>query len=848
MELIYSVSGSSTRKPIYGHMPRSICTFSCRNAVAFTSTQALDEAAELGKDKDDLLMQEKQDRPMSFEHQYHVYVYDVEKPWEVFEVTRLDEAVQQLHWDSSGSRLLVIDRLGNTAIWKMKDYLMNNWELCHQSSVEGEEFLCAAWLHTGIMVRYDLDKRESYLYDGKFTRISFSPSLCQFGGKATDGWIGVTATGLVCVGVPGSEQGMTVVRNGLSQVRSRYQLAALAFSSNGNIIVACSDGNIASCIQCFTVTVTIDSNSTCSIQSNPHASFFVHAHTDPQYKDSPFARISHLDFTSREDSDTILVWSETDQLSCMESWHLQEQAVGLHKFFQGNLNTDTRQPFKLLKWVLRSNLSHSSPVSSVAMPRYPSALTKPESNPLLPKCILIAFRDGTVKMVNSYTFGIIASFNLETVRHSSYTVTGFPEKRRRASLHAVCIEQSYTGSVALLMDSQDQMYMLKLLNTRDPAMQAPLSHITSLFEYVLLTGRDWWDVLAVVKPGSIDTVIQRLSDDYMKQPNHMQELLKTRFLALKAALYKHSSGGQGKAGDCHTKLLLFSISTAFKSILRPKALGSQDKSPAERLAASCSKVMEPDLDKVMMSLNVENKDYVVEPATLQSLQPLIQWVADFSLSLLASLALYQTYPGHPGATIIHDPVAINTLRELLVIFRVWGLISSSCLPHFITTASNLDCLALLFKLLTKLWGICKDGGNAEYDEALVDECCSLPSQLMVPCVEQHVIMSSPMALQLALQHPQRFIINHPPEGAHKPNLVSSWTEGQYHTNALRDVVRQIFIGSSPAEDVRRCLRCGSLSLLRSTSKTAAMKAWDQRWSKMCLCGGHWKLDYADDSS
>jgi mediator of RNA polymerase II transcription subunit 16 len=43
----------------------------------------------------------------------------------------------------------------------------------------------------------------------------------------------------------------------------------------------------------------------------------------------------------------------------------------------------------------------------------------------------------------------------------------------------------------------------------------------------------------------------------------------------------------------------------------------------------------PDVDKVL--LNLEAKDFTVEPSLLQSLQQLIQWVADLALNILVKL-------------------------------------------------------------------------------------------------------------------------------------------------------------------------------------------------------------------
>lgn len=47
-------------------------------------------------------------------------------------------------------------------------------------------------------------------------------------------------------------------------------------------------------------------------------------------------------------------------------------------------------------------------------------------------------------------------------------------------------------------------------------------------------------------------------------------------------------------------------------------------------------------------------------------------------------------------------MALNSIRELLVVMRMWGLVRSQCLPVFSRSAENLDVLATLYKLLTRL--------------------------------------------------------------------------------------------------------------------------------------------------
>ena len=66
------------------------------------------------------------------------------------------------------------------------------------------------------------------------------------------------------------------------------------------------------------------------------------------------------------------------------------------------------------------------------------------------------------------------------------------------------------------------------------------------------------------------------------------------------------------------------------------------------------------------------------------------------------------------------------MRELLFIIRIWGISNEGILPSYTKTAESFDVLAKLFSLLTRL----KDGQQS--NEAIIDECILLPSQVMIP--------------------------------------------------------------------------------------------------------------------
>lgn len=249
-----------------------------------------------------------------------------------------------------------------------------------------------------------------------------------------------------------------------------------------------------------------------------------------------------------------------------------------------------------------------------------------------------------------------------------------------------------------------------------------------------------------------------------------------------------------------------------------------------------SETVNADVDKVL--LNLEPKDFTVEPMILQSLQPLIQFVADLALNILVKLPEGRTFLNTNKTTgDLSDFTALNTIRELLVMIRIWGLLKPTCLPVFSRSADNLDILATLFRLLTKL----APKPDAP-DEALLDECCLLPSQVLIPQVHLNtpkISLSSPVLSNLQLPlHLTYFSEYEPLEFT--PDYHASYVEGcLMNHNGIIDSIRYLHLSKSGVR--RRCLRCSAFSSLKSIARTSAMKSWENRWDA-CLCNGKWRTE------
>ena len=187
-----------------------------------------------------------------------------------------------------------------------------------------------------------------------------------------------------------------------------------------------------------------------------------------------------------------------------------------------------------------------------------------------------------------------------------------------------------------------------------------------------------------------------------------------------------------------------------------------------------------------MCLQVDPKQFYVDAASLQSLQPLIQWVVDLCLWLVASFAQISqkgTNVTRPAVSvpvafsfdsmlividtiyiflnwqleILRDTRAVCTLRELLVTIRLWGCARQQCLPVVVKAVESLDVIVVLYRILTRI--ILHQSIDATNDENLLgkllnrifsviidvsnslhffpcflitEECALLSSQVMVP--------------------------------------------------------------------------------------------------------------------
>ncbi|XP_078478716.1 mediator of RNA polymerase II transcription subunit 16 [Lampetra planeri] len=861
MEVVYSCD--FPRKPRAAYCPAVplACAWSCRNLVAFTSERR-GPHGDIG------------------EHtSYPIHIMDPEHPWDVCTVrSGHSDVITCLEWDQSGARLLSADAGGRVRCWATPEHLLNGWEAVGEGGPDGEPLLALAWLHNGIKLDLHVEKVGAMSFGEKFSRARFHPSLAAFGGRAGDGWVGVSASGLARVWLlrPGGAL-LSAVRP-LSRPRARVAAADAAFTPAGHVVVATSDGSSSSPIHFYRLTLSVVSEK-CRVETELLPSLFLRCSSDPSRRDK-YPAVSHLRFVTRENSEQVVVCVSSAQGSVVECWSLRKEGLPLNKLFQQIPSLGDKQP-SVQKWRILSTTSDLERVSSVALPRLPISLSSADmklagDTKFFPGLgLVLAFCDGSVHVLHRLTLQKLCAFSpmgggggggaggggvggVGGMSRGGPGVGGGvgggseepPMKRGRGAgphqaAHFSAVALSPSCCALLAVENSGKVSVSRVSPWLGHPLEAgaALRNLLFLLEYGLVTGHDAWDVLLHVQPGTAAPLADRLAEEYARQAQPLQQALQTRVLALRAWLYRLSPGTAVRSADLHTRLLLHAVSCTLKSLLRPTLLHTPDRGPGDRLAEICSKNTDTDIDKVM--LNLKTEEFVLDTLLLQSLQQLIQWVADFTLYLLASLP-NQGSISRPGVSFLRDGPALAMLRELLVVVRIWGLMNHACLPVFTATSDTQDSLSLLFKLLTKLWLCCRDEGHGlEPDDGLLDECCLLPSHLVLPSADW---LPSPDGVSGRLppgKPPSRVAFGRGIAYAGQPGPVP------VHTHVLArspghqklDNLRRVNLGVNPTEDIKVCTRCGCITMLRSLSKAQAagpFKCWEQRWVRSCLCGGLWR--------
>ncbi|XP_033118027.1 mediator of RNA polymerase II transcription subunit 16-like [Anneissia japonica] len=799
--------------------------WSCRNILAFTA---------VGNRKEPVEHREVTNTC--------IHILDPDRPWEIYSIdSGHEEMITSLKWNASGTQLLSTDSRGTCCCWEMNQYLLNSWIQSTKTNINKEPIVAADWLHGPIKLLYNVDKLDSINIHEKFSRVTCEPSVKNVGGKPVEGWVAVTATGLVSITV--MEGGKLITENKCLGIhRSHVAVADIAFG--GPMIIATSDGTCRPPIQAYSVNVT-KTDDRLNIQTDSLPSFYPQCCTSSYTRDR-YNTISHIQFMNREAGDKLLVTVTGSGGTYIECWSLSKEPVPLHNIFDNQKPVD-QQPVTL-KWVFMTSHSENATITALAVPKLPLNLSKTSMYNGPGMVIAAAFIDGNIKLLHRNSMK-----PLKALKYEGAKIISSPQAKRQRAMgghYIVSLTMSSTCCSMVGVDKGGTLSLLKVAPTIGQIVDSgatrahTIAQVVNLLEYCLVTGHDWWDLLLTITIGMVETVIDRLTEAYNRQNAARQALLFNRLLAMKATLHRLSSSGRGKAVDCHSKLLLNAIATEFKTLLI--SANNPENTPTDRIAAACASA-DADISSILQK--IDSKDITVDKKLLKSTQQLTQWVAEYALYVLATVPVQGQMTTKPGVSILYDASTLSMLRQLLVIIKVFGEKEPLSLPVFTVTSAGLDGLSLLYKLLTSIWVSSNDDNvHVKLEDSIVDECILLPSQILIRSMEYQPVTEGIIGkLHIHSRQAMTFQFDNPPGHMITVATFSPGHPAEVNTRSLtdkthqkHDVVRRLHLGVSPPEELKRCTRCSCISLLKSPTKLSTMIAWEQRWSRSCLCGGLWR--------
>ncbi|OXA39234.1 Mediator of RNA polymerase II transcription subunit 16 [Folsomia candida] len=701
----------------------------------------------------------------------HLYVTDLNTPWEIFLIKNSSAQIRYLQWDHAGTKLCVGTDDGRVEIYVMVDNLLNKWGVSYEAALPGEPILIAEWLNAPRKVTVNPEKMDSMVYSEKYlTSVPFSSR--GFGGKALDGLVVVTATGLLGAVVQSNSEetgGKPIVASEkMFAMRNHIVHADLAYSTDGDILVVTSTENMKQPVLVNKINVSLShSRDKVEIKAVPCQSLFLQSMLDHS--------ISSVKFINKCDTDHLLI-SLTNRLtgsSMLYIYELVAHTVTLKsKFNQSSAAISTGSDVvNTFRWQQTSHIQFGSSISSICslpsplIPNINSSISptttttssssgssssmqnqNQQTATVLTPIIATALSNGCIVLSRCDNLQQICSYSTTSSTPSSghpFAIGGVklerdhntdwnssPTKKKECSSpskinsgssspgteNPVSISFTWSGSILVSLTENSHLKTYKVHANLDASTAA------LLMELSMMGGLDPWDVMMCIRTNLIDNITDRLSETFARQPPPVQTHYNGRMLVIKAGLYRIGSSGTARINDQQTLLVLYLVSGALKALLRPAELSSREKGPAESLASLLSSSGEHDLTKVLVQMAAT--EYAVEANTLQSLQQILQWCADLALKLLSTLPDLR-HSRAPGWEVCRDSKAVGTLRELIVLMRIWGLQRPSCLPAFRKTSENLDVLPLLFRLLTRL-----SVAPHDPDEALIGEAALLMYSLI----------------------------------------------------------------------------------------------------------------------
>jgi len=725
---------------------------------------------------------------------HSVFVCDLNTPWEVHRVTTAAAEITALNWDEGGTAFVAADAEGSVEVWQMEDDeeggAITRWRRIFAKNFGRERFIAAKFLTGNKKIFLNNEEMDSVLYMEKFTFAGGSKVGLPFSRRRLLCCVLVSATSMVaaiCVNPaaatalvaaaqsaaasgeesPSASLTSSVVTKSLGGRRARILHADIAVLREGKMVIAVSNGNPTHPIGVYSVHPSLrDENGfDLSLDVGNFPSIYLStSQKSATTADDACLAITGICFVKRDDCDAILVATEHSAGGKVELWELKEAVHPTHKMFSASSATASEsgvvvggaapsasagaaaeQLPRITAPIWKSDETFSGPPSRVVSLATPSITLQTGVN--APCFVTVAYADGSIQCLLRDSLQHIGSVDLPKSGYfpdddsdaavSALTSSqGSSRKRSRVSVEICSMAFTATGNALVAIDTQGQLYLYRISPISDPGGPHTVPYLVTMFEYCFVSGVDFWDLTICAKMNHIDSLCDKLTENYNRQPTHIQQFYFGHLMAVKATLYRLESPHLGdlKAGDAFALFMLESIKNVLKTSVRSseKMEDIVDKNQIlfERMLnhLTASKKNEADkYTKLIQYVQQKPKEFNLDHGSGSSNQHqmLIQFVTNLALHICASIPDFKVGRKGSGFNLSTNEKALASLRELLLCIRLWSTTNPIFQPGFTKTSDSFDLVAKLFDIITKQ-------GEKAFDEGHNDDCLRLPSQVMIP--------------------------------------------------------------------------------------------------------------------
>ncbi|RDD40317.1 Mediator of RNA polymerase II transcription subunit 16 [Trichoplax sp. H2] len=805
----------------------TVCSgWSNRNLLAFS-------ASSKSKLEDSI----NSDLPASFS----IHLVNLEEPWRnhSFVSEHVSEIIQ-LAWDSHGTRLLSADSNGIIKTWQMQDNFINQWKCTSSNDLgEGEHVRAVRWLDTSAKEHYiDSKCKDKESFFEKFPYAVKKTPFVRYGGRPTQAWIAITATGMIYVTVLDP-----VTRGKLRlDLPSGYRLCISSADVTYNyqdstFLAATSSGRKGDPVQIFCIkaqtmlvimrylNIYFLNHYLRPIQLSAELKACINTDSDEERnaipKDSFVDQVRFLPQDAKS-APALLVLSSGYSQSTIQLFTLTTEPVLIHSAFNNPNLAERDIPVEEI-WSCAAIYPCGEKVSCFSFSTFPIAPSSGDADysKNANSHIMLACQKGNLILLNRSSLSIAAFCNTPFGAVDDPLDWAFGSDRTVKS-----ISFSPCGLCTAVINGRGDVAIcrIRMSSSFDNSGSECFSCYVTLLEYCLTTGIEYWDILHSISATfgpSIDVVskmIAYIKNDLSKQAQPLRESLQLRFAVMCAALYRYGSDEHGRFVDQRCRIILYCICKFLHfEILHKYQSKNTESNPILKLEDACNSDTDGNLAATVSRL--EATEYVLNPGVIHHVRAMIDWIGNYALLLAATVSAREIIQEAYGVT---DMEVVRNLRMLLLLVSTWGQGNAAFYPRFYPQSDPVPSLSTIYRILTKVWMCYKNDNKLDSIIQYLSDKDQLPSlqSLMDTrgaflCISDRLLLGPNIAFFRFGENPST-----------EPNM-------RY------DVIRLMAINPFYNENLRQCVRCGGLSMITMNSSIDDNYNWNSRWIAKCICGGSW---------